>query len=46
MKAAWKAACSCGWQTEWLPKASDVSRALKKHHDENPHRDYVDVPMF
>ena len=46
MNAMWKVVCECGWSSGYQPSAQKAKALLKKHTDNDPHRDYVDVPMF
>lgn len=42
----WKAVCQCGWTTGYVESASKAQKAMKQHLDNDPHRDYVDVPLI
>lgn len=46
MNAQWKAVCQCGWTTGYQASADKCRKMLKAHVDNDPHKDYTDVPMF
>ena len=40
-----EATCECGWTTGPLESCAKVQKAVKRHIDDNPHRDFEDVPL-
>jgi hypothetical protein len=36
----------CGWTAQGFSTAAKATKAAKQHLNDNPHRDFEDVPMF
>lgn len=37
--------CECGWTTGPQESCAKAQKAMKRHIDDNPHRDFDDVPL-
>mgnify|MGYP000852428487 FL=1 len=41
-----QATCECGWASEPFTTAGAALQAAKQHHNDNPHRDFDEDPLF